>query len=184
MDTSLPLPLPTQLLRLPRGLWADLEATVIQQDRQFLTEVARTLGLPVAEVLRRCLGTGAPQSVPVLLGEDAISSDRCPWWQQYGDGLWRRCCRSRLSPTLPCAVHERSVPCPLTRLDSDPLIRALPRLQPARFGDRLLWYDPANIVPTYNEDGTVATDGRVRALQFRGRPVLTWFPSLPMTAEC
>lgn len=172
MELSTP---PLQTLRLPRGLWADLEATVIQQDRQFLTEVARTLGLPVAEVLRRCLGTGAPQSVPILVG-DAESPGRCPWWQQYGDGLWRRCCRSRLSPTLPCAAHERSVPCPLTRLDSDPVIRALPRLQPARFGDRLLWYDPANVAPTYNEDGTVA-DGRVRAVSFRGRPVLTWFPA-------
>ena len=33
--------------RIPRGLWRDLEETVIQQDRQFLSEVARQLGLPV-----------------------------------------------------------------------------------------------------------------------------------------
>jgi hypothetical protein len=166
----------TTTLRLPRGLWEDLEQTIIQQDRQFLTEVARALGLPVPEVLRRCLGTGAPQTVPVLTTADDTTS-RCPWWQHHGDGLWRRCCRQRLSATLPCAVHERSVPCPLTRLDTDPIIRALPVLQPARIGERLLWYDPAGVAPTYNEDGTVATDGRARSVEFRGRRVLTWFPT-------
>ena len=170
-----------QLLRLPRGLWEDLEQTIIQQDRQFLTELARALGLPVPEVLRRVLGTGAPQTVPVLTAA-AGAAGRCPWWQHHGDGLWRRCCRQRLSSTLPCAIHERSVPCPLTRLDTDPFIRALPVLQPARMDGRLLWYDPDGLLPTMNEDGTVATDGQIRLVDLNGRRKPTWFPTAALIA--
>ena len=47
--TPLPAWAGIRLLRIPHGLWKDLEDTVIQQDRQFLTEVARNLGLPVKE---------------------------------------------------------------------------------------------------------------------------------------
>ena len=138
-------------LRIPRGLWADLQETVIQQDRQFLSEVARSLGLPVAEVLRKCLGTGAPQVCPILWAPAAFLTDNegshtCPWWELRGS-LWRPCPRMRLSPTLPCQIHERCVPCPLTCLGSDPALAALPRLKPAQDKDQLFWYDPADVLP-------------------------------------
>lgn len=156
-----------ETLRIPRGLWADLEETVIQQDRQFLSEVARALGLPVQEVLRRCLGTaGAPQQVPVLWtqpdGEDPVS---CPWWERHGDGLWRPCPRVRLAATLPCHIHERSVPCPLTRLASDPLIRSLAAVAPASLPDgELVWYDPTGtIAGVFYEDGRYDPERSVRA---------------------
>lgn len=156
----------TQTLRLPRSLWKDLEDTVIQQDRQFLTEVARTLGLPVSEVLRRCLGTGAPQVVPVLWAnplESGTEPECCPWWEFHGDGLWRRCPRLRLSGTLPCQIHERCTPCPLARLDSDPVIRALPVVLPVRWEGSLYWINPADTsAPPYREDGTVDLEGTFR----------------------
>ena len=168
-------------LRIPRGLWADLEETVIQQDRQFLSEVARSLGLPVPEVLRKCLGTGAPQPCPVLwapaafMGEEPAAHNTCPWWELHG-ALWRPCPRLRLSPCLPCQIHERCVPCPLTRLGSDPDMATLPRLKPAR--DKatglLYWYDPADKLPTCTEDGRPLGDRRLITIQVQSRPILTW----------
>lgn len=161
-----------QTLRLPRGLWADLEDTVILHDRQFLTEVARSLGLPVGDVLRRCLGTGAPQAVPVLWGACA-GAERCPWWECRGY-LWRPCPRPRLSPTLPCAIHERSTPCPLALLETDPYIRQLPTYSPVRHEGVLYWWDPTGAGPVLCEDGSVVPDVEIRRCDFRGRSVLVW----------
>lgn len=154
-----------ETLRIPRGLWADLEETVIQQDRQFLSEVARGLGLPVQEVLRRCLGsTGAPQQVPILWtnGKDPVS---CPWWERHGDGLWRPCPRVRLSATLPCHIHERSVPCPLTRMGSDPTLCDLSAVLPATLPNgELVWYDPTgSITGIFYEDGRYDQDRIIRS---------------------
>ena len=164
--------------RIPRGLWRDLEETVIQQDRQFLSEVARQLGLPIQEVLRRCLGTGAAQPVPVLwMPVKGPAPSACPWWERHGDGLWRRCCRLRLSATLPCQVHERCTPCPLARLDSDPHIQELPWLQPIRHEDRLFWYDPTGENPLLAEDGSVVTDGCIRFIEHREQRIAVWHPT-------
>ena len=165
---------PMQTLRIPRGLWNDLEETVIQQDRLFLTEVARSLGLPLQEVLRRCLGTGAPQPCPVLwMPLNTQEPDACPWWECHGS-LWRRCPRVRLSPTLPCAIHERCTPCPLARLDDDPVIRALPWRIPVRVGNRCLWVDPTGQAPTLREDGYPETEGVVRWITHRGARIPAW----------
>jgi hypothetical protein len=154
-----------QTLRIPRGLWADLEETVIQQDRQFLSEVARSLGLPVAEVLRRCLGTGAPTSIPVLWTDPTTDPCACPWWECHGDGLWRRCPRQRLSATLPCPIHERSTPCPMSRPDKDPVIRALRRVVPVLWNDELFWVDPSGVEPAFREDGTTDTEGTFQQIK-------------------
>lgn len=155
-------------LRIPRNLWKDLEETVIQQDRQFLSEVARSLGLPVPEVLRRCLGTGAPQPMPVLwCRPDSEEPACCPWWERHGDGLWRRCPRLRIADTLPCAIHERNVPCPLARLDSDPHIRALGWRVPVRHDGVLYWVDPDGAAAPFTEDGTAVTDLVFRRIRDR-----------------
>jgi hypothetical protein len=164
----------TQTFRLPRGLWQDLEETVIHQDRAFLSDVARSLGLPVQEVLRRCLGTGAQQPVPVLWAPSSSTTlPTCPWWECHGEGLWRRCPRLRLSPTLPCNIHERCTPCPLARLDSDPVIRDLPWSHPITWNNRVYWIDPTNSDTfAYREDGSIETDFRFRYVNFRGRRIL------------
>jgi hypothetical protein len=131
-----------QTLRLPRGLWADIEETVIHQDRQFLTEVARSLGLPVADVLRKCLGTGADQKVTIV-GEDPGA---CPWWTET-NGLWRSCTRLRLTPTTACQHHRNPVGC---RLGSD---LDLPDAVPLLFEGEIyyvgetVWREDGEIVP-------------------------------------
>ena len=173
MTTTEPAPDPDPFLtlRIPRGLWHDLEDTVYQQDRQFLTEVARTLGLPPAEVIRRCIGTGGTKTtVPVLWtlpsSEDPVA---CPYWECHGDGLWRRCPRHRLSPSMPCTVHERgSTGTPRSCLFSDPVLGELPwRVPVRRENGELFWGDPTGNAPPFRENGTVEPTLMFRKSRFR-----------------
>lgn len=167
-------------LRIPRGMWEDLEATVIQQDRMFLSEVARSLGLPPGEVIRKCLGTGVSTKMVAVWQNplDGTTLDACPWWECHGDGLWRRCPRKRLSPSLPCWNHERCTPCPLTRLHTDPYIQALPKMVPIKFRGALYWADPTNRYTTRNEDGSNCIEGSFLFTATRdGMQIVVWKPS-------
>jgi len=158
----------TTMMRLPRGLWTDLETTVIHQDRQFLSEVARALGLPVGEVLKRCLGTGAAQ--PVLIGD--TSTGRCPWWALQGS-LWRPCGRQRLTDTSPCAIHARSTT--HCRIGTDPYIKALARAKPYRYEGSIYWV--ASPTSVFKEDGSVEPCLRFKQIEFKGAPMIVAFKS-------
>ena len=158
----------SQTLRIPKGLWADLEETVIQQDRRFLTEVAQSLGLPVQEVLRRCLGNGAATPIPVLWFPSVDTTEQCPWWSLTG-ALWKPCHRSRMSPTLACCHHVDATPNSKQRMMSDPYVAALPTRWPVRYKGELLWADPAGIEPALHEDGRVEKEGRFRFFEHLGK---------------
>lgn len=151
---------------------------MIQQDRQFLTEVARSLGLPVQDVLRRCLGTTGT-AVPTLWSSPELDtfSDLCPWWECHGSGLWRRCPRLRLAPAVPCQIHERSVPGPLLRINSDPHIVDLPWYTPVTWNDNLYWVDPTGDGRAFHEDGRLVTGGTFRRLTVGEERVWAWCPT-------
>ena len=167
-----------QSLRLPRGLWADLEASVIQQDRQFLTEVARSLGLPVRDVLQKCLGTtGSNTQVQVLIGAYTEEDlDRCPWWDMKGEGIWHPCSRLRLSPVLPCQLHKRMIASPTCCLGTDIRLANMPKALPVRYSGQLYWIctDPSLV---FREDGTLEGDLIFKRLTFKGRQ--QWFVLKP-----
>ena len=143
-----------QTLRLPRGLWEDLEQTVIVQDRQWLTMVARELGIPVAEALKKVLGTGAPQQVAVLMAADTL--ENCPWHDRLGDGLWMPCARQRLSATRPCQFHERPRP-------SASLTVACKKVHPYSYEGRIYWTIKGDSeADIFREDGTLETGFRFK----------------------
>lgn len=158
-----------QTLRLPRGLWADLEDTVIQQDRQFLTDVARSLGLPVPEVLRKCLGTGAPQAV--LIGSPNDEAGSCPWWSRTDDGCWRPCGRLRLSPLSPCQLHTHAAKGPALCLGSDRYLTTLPTLNPILYEGELFWVSGDPDIPVYREDGTIEPDREFKFIDHQGQRI-------------
>ena len=143
-----------QTLRIPRGLWADLEESVIQQDRQFLSEVARSLGLPVQEVLRKCLGSGTSVSLPIVLEVD--SGAQCPWWCKSADGCWKRCTRRRKTQLTPCQIHMHAKKSQTLCLDNDPYLTDLPTLKPLRYKGSIYWIGEDTY--TYREDGSIETD--------------------------
>lgn len=158
-------------IRIPKGLWTDLEQAVIQQDRQFLTEVARSLGLPVAEVLRKCLGTGAPQKVAVLAGSPADDPAACPWWSRSEGGLWRPCARQRLSPTMSCEAHLHAKTGPDHCLGSDMTIATVAELQCGIYKDEIYWFSADDSTHVYREDGSIEPDLKFKFANFRGRRV-------------
>jgi hypothetical protein len=141
-----------QMLRLPRGLWEDLEKTVIIHDRAILTMIARDLGLPVKEVLQKCLGSsGSPQAV--LIAADTL--DPCPWLDRHGDGLWIPCHRQRIHPSRPCQFHERP------GLNSSLLIgHSLGKAFPVSYKGRIYWTSDEPDADVFHEDGTLETELR------------------------
>jgi hypothetical protein len=157
-------------LRIPIGLWNDLQETVIQQDRQFLIDVAKSLGLPIPEVLRKCLGSGCLQQLPILMGDDPAL--QCPWWDRRGFGLWTPCRHPRMHPTMPCHHHERAKPD--ARLVTDPIITDLPQFRPIKWKDVIYWMDPEGKGATYREDGSIVEDGEFHYVEFKGVKTLTW----------
>jgi hypothetical protein len=150
-----------ETLRIPRALWADLEETIIQQDRQFLTMVAKELQLPVNEVIRKCLGTsGESKSIPCLLTGEEVEF-RCPWYTRNSvtDLVWAPCGRLRMSATSACALHKHSRPGPCCALNSSPTIQSLPTLTPIVYKDALYWalFDKDNkrTIEVFREDFTI-----------------------------
>jgi len=158
-------------LRIPRGLWADLEETVIHQDRQFLTEVARSLGLPVADVLRKCLGTGAPQTVQVLTS--AADCDRCPWWSREG-GLWRPCQRQRITSTSACQMHGTSSD--TQQLGSSQFLESIPTATPVHYDGEIYWlHEPDQTV--FNEAGIKEPTIAFKFIDHRGQRICVRSPT-------
>jgi len=154
-------------LRIPRGLWEDLEESVINQDRQFLIEVARSLGLPIKDVLRKCL-----IAKPVLIPYDT-DVEVCPWSTlSQSKTLWFPCHRKRLAPTLPCCIHEKNRSNAKLTLE----LADLPRRIPVTRNKILYWIDPAGIEPPLHENGSIA-EGRFILTRHRGVQVAIWTKS-------
>ena len=137
-------------LRMPRGLWDDFESTVIRQDSAWLTHVAREVGLPPAEVIRKVLGTGAPQLA--LISAEPL--DPCPWYTRLGAGLWMPCKRQRIRPAGPCQFHER--PTPNTSISVD----GVGKVKPYLFNGRIYWSSEEPDADIFREDGTLETGFR------------------------
>ncbi len=167
MTTTLSL----QTLRVPKGLWADLEETVIQQDRAFLSEVARSLGLPVAEVLRKVLGTGAPQPIAVLIGSPSEDPACCPWWIKSAAGCWAPCTRQRLNPTSACQIHLHAITGPTLGIRSDPRFVTLPTLSPVRYNGNIYWVSEDADTHVYREDGSIESDIAFKFIEHRGQRI-------------
>jgi hypothetical protein len=138
--------MPTTHLRLSRELVNDLNDTIIQMEIQFLKEVARDLGLPIQEVLKRCMGMGAMQAM--LIGDD--ETEPCPWWSRSADGLWQPCRRLRLTPTTPCSVHASTKPSSHCCLGSDDRLTTVQEAIPLLWEGTVYWSTPE---ATFREDG-------------------------------
>jgi len=164
-----------QTLRLPRGLWADLEETIIMQDRQFLSEVARSLGLPVADVLKKCLGTGNPQAVAVLLGASTEDDGCCPWWMRSAGGMWAPCTRLRLTPSTPCQLHQHTKVGPTACLGSDARLTTLPTLQPIRYKNEIYWVSDDPDAYIYREDGSIESSVEFKFIDHRDQRICVAF---------
>jgi hypothetical protein len=159
-------------LRIPQGLWNDLETSIIKKDQQFLKEVARSLGLPIQDVLRKCL-TGKPTQVPVLwMNHD--DPQQCPWYTSRGS-LWFPCQRKRLSPNLPCCIHER--PSENTCLNTDPILQSAIRRIPVTRNKCLYWVDPQS-GSALHENGMLDSSGIFIITLFKGKRIAIWKPHI------
>jgi len=167
-----------ETLRIPRGLWNDLEETVIAQDKQFLRMVAKELGLNPNDVIQKCLGkTGETKRIPCLLAGEEVES-LCPWFTRGGplDLVWTPCGRLRMSATTACPIHKHSRPSSCCALNSSPTIQALPTLTPILYQESLYWalFDEDNkrTIEVFREDDSLETGLQFFWVTFKDERVL------------
>jgi len=139
-------------IRLPRGLLDDLQTADILQCRAWIAYVARETGKSPHEAIQRVMGMGALQ--PVLVA--AEPQDPCPWHDRLGDGLWRPCRRQRLTPTMPCQIHER--PASSSSLYPPEVDMVFPYL----YKGRIYWTVDEPDADVFREDGMLETGFRIR----------------------
>jgi hypothetical protein len=140
----------SQTRRIPAALLESLQEVCYRQDVQFLQEVSRVIGVPVADLKKRIIGinTGFPTTVLVEEG---------PWWEgtqcvamEKNGSLWARC-GSYADSGNQCWTHRRPM-----RLYNDPWFASLPEYKPARIEGRAVWVDKDGLV--YNEFGEILKD--------------------------
>ena len=83
------VPMESETLRLPVGLLDSLKTHCYNIDRRFISSVSRITGIPVENLRKRIVGSGA--QVPVFVEKE-------PWWastqcasMEVEGVLWRRC---------------------------------------------------------------------------------------------
>ena len=83
------VPMESEILRLPVGLLDSLKTHCFNIDRRFLSSVSRITSIPVENLRKRILGSGA--QVPIFV-------DKEPWWtstqcasMEVEGLLWKRC---------------------------------------------------------------------------------------------
>lgn len=153
-----------ETLRIPRGLWKDLEDTIIESDKKFLEEISRTLGLNKNEVFAHCGygkgGGGERKSIPCcILGIEQDDSDeklRCPWYSKIGH-IWEPCIHLRMSESTPCPLHIFTNPSNKYALRNSPFIQSLPVVQKIFYNDDLYWvlFNGKQTTHVFREDGTL-----------------------------
>lgn len=159
----------TQSVRMPYGLWDDLQEALIIQGRAWLKEVARELGLPAADLILLCIGkSGVPQAVLIA----AEPQEQCPWFNCLGDGLWYPCQRQRLRPTAPCQFHER----PSDQIHCSLSVDGLGFVYPYSFNGKIYWTADEPDAAVFREDGTVETAFRIAFFNDDGerKPIIAW----------
>ena len=133
--------------RIPAALLESLQEVCYRQDVQFLREVSKLIGVPVAELKQRILGknTGFPTTMLVEEG---------PWWEgtqciamEQKGSLWFRC-SSYAESGSQCWMHRRPM-----MTYNDPMFTTLPQYTPARIEGRVVWVDKDGLV--YNEFGEI-----------------------------
>ncbi len=130
--------LTTETQYIPALLWDSLQNICYQLDAKFVTDVAKLIKVPAAELKRRVLGTrGMKTAVTVADG---------PWWlgqqcplMELRSNLWKRC-GALCDASGFCMKHSgfKQGSAGLRHKD-DPHFAAVSRRIPVRADDNILW---------------------------------------------
>jgi len=136
--------------RIPALLWESLQDLCFKQDRQFVQDVSRIIGVPVDDIRKRVLGVRGTKT--------AVLVEEGPYWAKkqccgmvHEDVFWKRCGFVSEANGF-CWTHQD--PAPL-RYD-DPSFATLPTLSPYRLEGAVVWVRKDGTV--YTETGDVLKD--------------------------
>lgn len=143
----------TTVRRMPVGMLDHLQTICARQDQQFITDVARILGLPAAEMRRKILGT---LGTPTL-----VCTESDPWWmgtqcpimvQCSHTNMWSRC--GHMSEAHGTCWRHRFTKTPVF---TDPQFAEMDKRTPFRLDGELYWVA---------EDGSVLDATGVNEMNF------------------
>jgi len=130
-----------QTQHIPAALWKSLQDICWTQDRKFIQDVSRIIGVDSADVMRRVVGRrGEPNIVLV---------DKDPWWMGTqctimergldGGKLWRRCNKLGESNSY-CWNHRNfTKPSAFIKKVGDSYFDRLLKRYPVRVLDEIVW---------------------------------------------
>ena len=148
----------TTTRRMPIGLLDHIQTICARQDQQFITDVARILGLNAAaanDMRRKVLGTLGSQTLVFTESNPWWVGTQCPIMIQSPCGMWVRCsrtCENRGNGK--CFKHRNSK----KRVHTDPVFSEMESRTPFRYEDELYWV---------GADGSVLDSTGTREMDFK-----------------
>lgn len=127
----------TTIRRMPVGLFDHIQTVCARQDQQFITDVARILGLPGAaahDMRRKILGTLGTPTLVCTESNPWWTGTQCPIMIQSPCGMWTRCgsvCESHGK----CWQHRKSK----KPVYTDPAFAEMESRTPFRYDGELYW---------------------------------------------
>jgi hypothetical protein len=142
--------------RMPVGLLDHIQTICARQDQQFISDVARILGLGAAganDMRRKILGT---LGTPTLLFTESNPwwvGTQCPIMIQSPCDMWVRC-GNMCESSGKCLKHRNSK----KRVYTDPIFAEMKTRTPFRHDDELYWV---------GDDGSVLDSSGTREMDFK-----------------
>lgn len=146
----------TTIRRMPVGLLDHIQTVCARQDQQFITDVARILGLSGAaahDMRRKILGTLGTPTVVCTESNPWWTGTQCPVMIQSPCGMWTRC-GSMCESHGKCWQHRKSK----KPVYTDPAFAEMETRTPFRYDGELYWVS--------EKDGSVLDSTGTQTMDF------------------
>lgn len=130
--------LTTEPQYIPALLWDSLQTICYQLDAKFVTDVAKLIKVPAAELKRRVLGTRGMKTAVTVADGPWWMGQQCPLMESH-NSLWKRC-GSYCDASGFCMKHSGfKQGSSVLRHKDDSYIKHMPRRIPVRADDEIVW---------------------------------------------
>ena len=136
--------------RIPLGLWDSLQEVCAQNDRRFIKDVARIIGVDASDIRKRVFGVRGIQTTVAVEDGPWWSAAQCPVMTKQVGCMWQRC-TANCSPSGFCWDHRTFRPSDFLKLHTDSFFQSLDKRHPYMYNDEVVWVS--------EKDGSVMLHG-------------------------
>ena len=138
--------------RIPLGLWDSLQEVCAQNDRRFIKDVARIIGVDASDIRKRVFGVRGIQTTVAVEDGPWWSAAQCPVMSKQVGSMWQRC-TANCSPCGFCWDHRSFRPSDMLKLHTDSYFQTLDKRHPYMYNDEVVWVS--------EKDGSVMIRGEL-----------------------